>query len=72
MFGQVKEWLTLALHEMIRVLHVVACLIVLILLYCQGWQGGVFKVVKNDHFLVFSSVFVHFPKFLGRLRSSFC
>ena len=43
--------------------HVVACPIVFILLNYQDWPGGVFKVVKNDHFLVFSSVFVHFPSF---------
>ena len=56
-------------HEMIRVLHVVACPIVFILSYDQSWQRGVFKVMKNDHFLLFLAVWVLFPKFLGRLRS---
>ena len=40
----------LELQEMIRVLHVVPYSIVFILFYGQGWQGGVFKVMKNDFF----------------------
>ena len=31
---------------------VVACPIVFILFYEQDWQGAVFKVMKNDRFLV--------------------
>ena len=30
--------------------HVVACPIVFILLFDQGRQGGVLKLMKNDHF----------------------
>ena len=30
--------------------HAVAFPIVFILLYDRDWQGGVFKVLKNDHF----------------------
>ena len=36
------------------------------LFYGWGWQGVVFIVMKNDHFLVFLTVWVLFPKFLGR------
>ena len=58
----------LELQEMIRVLHVVPYSIVFILFYGQGWQGGVFKVMKNDFFFyIFLPVLVSFPKFLGRL-----
>ena len=52
-FKQVKEWLMLELHEMIKVLHVVACPIVFILFYKRGWQGGVFNVMKNIIFWYF-------------------
>ena len=49
--------------------HVVACPMNFNLLCDQGQQQeGVFKVVKNDHFL---HVLVIFPKFLGSLRSGF-
>ena len=43
----------LELQEMIRVLHVVPYSIVFILFYGQGWQGGVFKVMKNDFFFIY-------------------
>ena len=43
----------LELQEMIRVLHVVPYSIVFILFYGQGWQGGVFKVMKNDFFYIY-------------------
>ena len=33
-------------------------------------QGRVFKIMKNDCFLVFLAVWVLFPKILGRLRSA--
>ena len=46
--GQVKEWLMLELHKTIWVSHLVACLIIFILFYEESWQGGVFKVMKND------------------------
>ena len=52
-FGQVNEWPLSKLHEMIRVLLLVACPILFILFYEQDWQGGVFKVMKNDHFSCF-------------------
>ena len=63
MFGQVKEWLILEFHKIIRVLHAVACAIVFILLYDQGWQGRVFKVLKNDHFSVFLALCPFPPSF---------
>ena len=49
-------------------LHVVACVIAFHLFYEGGWQGGVFKIMKNDCFLVFLAVCVLFTKFLGRCR----
>ena len=49
--------------------HVVACVIVFSLFDERGWQGGVFKVMKNDQFLVFLAVWVLFPEFFGRLRN---
>ena len=71
-FGQVNEWSTLKLHEVIRVLQVVAFPIISILFEDWDWQGGVLKVMKNDHFLVILAVWVLLPKFLGRLRSHLC
>ena len=57
----------LELHETIRVSHIVVFAMVFLLLYEQRWQGGVFKVMKNDHFLVFLSVSLLSPKFFSRL-----
>ena len=68
-FRQVKEWLILELHEVIRVLHVVACMMDFNLLCDQGKQEGVLKLMKNDHFLAFLAVLVIFSKCLGRWRS---
>ena len=65
-FGHMKEWLVLELHEMKRVVHIVARLIDFKLLCARGQQGGMLKLMKNDHFLVFLTVRVFFPKFLGR------
>ena len=65
-FRQVKEWLILELHEVIRVLHVVACMMDFNLLCYQGKQEGVLKLMKNDHFLAFLAVLVIFSKCLGR------
>ena len=56
---------------MIRVLHVAACPIVVVVVvavvFCcfmsEVWQGGVFKVMKNDCFLVFLTVWVFFLSF---------
>ena len=62
----------LELRKIIRVSHVVAWTIVFILFYEQSWQGGVFKVMKTDHFLVFLTVWVLFPKILGWLRGDLC
>ena len=55
---------------MIRVLHLVTYPIVFNFHYDQGRQGGVFKRMKNDQFLVFLAVWVLFPMFLGRLRKA--
>ena len=68
-FRQVKEWLILELHEIIRVLHVVACPIDFSLL-CDGVrQERVLKPTKNDHFQALLAASVLFLKFLGRLMS---
>ena len=56
----------LELHKIIGVSHVVACPIVFLLCYERGWQGGKFKVMKNDHFLMILAVWFLFPNFLGR------
>ena len=64
-FGQVNEWPILELHEMIRVLHLVACPVTFILFYGRDWQARVFKFMKNGHFLVFLAVRVLLLKFLG-------
>ena len=40
----------LTMHEMIRVLHLVAYPILSILFYGRNWQGRVFKVIKNGKF----------------------
>ena len=71
-FGQVNECPILKLHDMIIVLHVVACPIIFILFDDRGWQGVVFKVVKDVQFLVFLVVWVLFLRFLGWLRSGLC
>ena len=49
-FWQVKKWLILKLHEMIRVLQVVACPINFILLCDLFRSGGVPKPTKNNPF----------------------
>ena len=41
------------------------------LFYERGWQGRVFKVMKNDNFSMFLAVWVLSPRVLGRLRSAF-
>ena len=62
----------LELHKIIRVSDVVVCPIVFISFYERSWEEGVFKVMKNDHFLVFLASSVLFPKSFGRLRSDLC
>ena len=37
--------------------------IVFILFYDRDWDGRVFKLMKNDHFLVFLTVWCPFPTF---------
>ena len=66
--AQVKEWVKLELHEMMRVLHAAAWPFVFILLCDLNRQSGVLRLMKNAQFLVFLAVRVIFPKFLGRLR----
>ena len=49
--------------------HAVAFSIVFILFYGQNWQGRVFRIMKNNHFLVLLAVWDIFPKFMSRLMS---
>ena len=58
----------LELHKLKRASHLVAFAIIFIFFHERGWQGAVFKIIKNDHFLMFLAVCVLFCKFLGRLR----
>ena len=53
---------------MIRVIHLVACSIVLILFYARDWQGGVFKVMKNDHFFNVFTSFGPFPRIFRQVN----
>ena len=57
---------------MIRVLHVGACQIILILCDDPNGLEGVLKLMKNDHFLVFLAVCVHSPEFLDKLSIALC
>ena len=54
----------LELHKIIRVSNLVVFATVFVLFYERDWQGEVFKVIKNDHFLVFLAVWGLIPKFL--------
>ena len=56
----------LELHKMIRISGVVVCRIVFISFYERSWEGRVFKIMKNDHILVFLAVWVLFPTLFGR------
>ena len=56
------------MHEAIRVWHAVTCTIIFIWFYDQDGQGGVFKVMKSNHFLVFLAVWVIWPTFFGHVR----
>ena len=51
------------------VLHAVSCLMDFNMLCHRVELGGVLKLMKNDHLLVFFIVWVLFPKCLGRLRN---
>ena len=42
---------------------------IFILFHDRGWQGGVFKVINNDHFLVFLTVWVLFPIFFRQVKA---
>ena len=52
-FRQVKECIVLQLHEMVRVLHMVACANVFFFFFFYGrdWQGRMLRFMKNDNFL---------------------
>ena len=71
-FGQVNGWPILKLHEVIRVVDLVACPIIFILFDDPDWRESVLKHMENDHFLVFIAVWVLFPRFLGRFNSALC
>ena len=67
--GQIKEWLILKLHEMKRVVNVLAYPIIFVLFDDPDLQEVVLELMKNDQFLVLLGVWVLSPKFLARLRS---
>ena len=67
-FGQVKEWLILELHKIIRVPHVVAPPIVFVLFYGRDWKGYLFKVRKNDHFFNSFIIFLLLSQVFGHLN----
>ena len=69
-FGQIKKWLILEFLEIIRMWHLIECPMVFMLLCFWSRQGGVLKLMKDDHFLVFLAVWLLFIKSLRRLRSS--
>ena len=46
---------------MIKVLHLFPRVVVFVLFYSRDWQGGVFKIMKNEHFL---NIFISFGLFL--------
>ena len=71
LLGQVKKWLILELHKMIRMSRAVAYLIIFILLCDLGQQKAVFKLMKNCHFLVFLPVSVFSRTFLGNVKEWF-
>ena len=54
---------------MIKLSHAVLLTFVFILFYERRWQGGMFKVMKNDFFQYFYAFGSVSPMFLGRLRS---
>ena len=60
-FGQVTECPILQLHE-IRVSHVIACPDMFILLCNRCRQGKMLRLMKNDHFYKFSTVWVLSPQ----------
>ena len=57
----------LELHKIIRFPHSVACQFIFILFYDRDWQGGVFKLVKNDHFKNIFISFGLFPQGFGQV-----
>ena len=61
-FGKVMELLILELHEMIKVLHPVACPMNVNLICDRGQQGRTLKPIKND-LLVVLAFWVFCPSF---------
>ena len=70
-YRKVNEWPILKLHR-IKECYMYCVHNCFILFDDRDWQGGVLKLMKSDHFLVFLAVWVVFPKFLGRLRGELC
>ena len=57
------------MHEMKRVVNVLAYPIIFVLFDDPDLQEVVLELMKNDQFLVLLGVWVLSPKFLARLRS---
>ena len=58
-FGQVHVRIMLYFMKIKRIGFIVACLIVFVFFWDQGWQGGVLKLNKN--YQVFLPIWVLFP-----------
>ena len=58
----------LELHKIRSVLDLVLFSTVFILFHEQRWQGGVFKVIKNDHFLNIFSSLRPYPQVFGQAK----
>ena len=56
LFEQVKEWLLLKLHKMMRVPHVAAYPVAFNMLCDRDQKGGLLKLIKNDQILEFLDV----------------
>ena len=67
-FGQVKKWLMLDLHETIRVFHLVGCPIVFICFSNRDWQGRVLKIMKSDHFFSIFNCLCPFLQVFGQVK----
>ena len=67
-FGQVNKQLILKVHEMVRVLHVVARPILLIFFYGRHSQGALLKLTKNNHIFSIFSRFGNFLQVFGQVN----
>ena len=67
-FMQVRVSLILQMHEMKRVLHAVACLIVFLLFHDRDWQGVLLKLYEKWSFVSIFCCLVPFPQVFGQVK----